>query len=81
MSDKEVLSTDSDAYVHVRLTGQPQQNGSLTVYLPDGTAIIVRVRDLVHLVARRSDPLSQACVLCGLDSGTGPRPQSNPTAQ
>ena len=42
--------TESDAYVHVRLTGQPSQNGALTVYLPDGTAIIVRVRDLVRLV-------------------------------
>jgi hypothetical protein len=40
----------SDAYIHVRVTGQPQPNGSSTVYLPDGTALVVPVRDLLRLV-------------------------------
>ena len=44
------LPSRSDAYVRVRSSGQPERNGSLTVYLPDGTAIIVRRRDLVYLV-------------------------------
>jgi hypothetical protein len=40
----------SDAYIHVRLTGQPQRYGSVTAYLPNGTAMVVDVRDLVRLV-------------------------------
>jgi hypothetical protein len=40
-----------DAYVHVRLPEPPEQAGAVTVYLPDGTALVVSRRDLVRLAA------------------------------
>jgi hypothetical protein len=38
-----------DAYVHVRLTEPVRRAGAVTAYLPDGTALVVRGRDLVQL--------------------------------
>lgn len=38
-----------DAYVHVRLYEPAPPAGVVTVYLPDGTALMVSGRDLVRL--------------------------------
>jgi hypothetical protein len=38
-----------DAYVHIRLTGPAEATGTVTAYLADGTALVVRGRDLVRL--------------------------------
>jgi hypothetical protein len=36
-----------EAYIRVRLTEPAHAAGTVTVYLPDGTALVVRGRDLV----------------------------------
>jgi hypothetical protein len=46
-----------DAYVHVRLTKPARPLGAVTVYLPDGTALVVSGRDLLRL-APADDPRS-----------------------
>ncbi len=38
-----------DAYVHVRLTEPPRPAEPITVYLSDGTALVVCGRDLLRL--------------------------------
>jgi hypothetical protein len=38
-----------DAYVHVRLAEPARPGGVVTAYLPDGTALLVRERDLLRL--------------------------------
>ncbi len=38
-----------DAYVHVRLTQPARPAGPMTVYLADGTALVVAGRDLLRL--------------------------------
>ncbi len=38
-----------DAYVRVRLSGHDAPSGAVTVYLHDGTALLVPERDLVRL--------------------------------
>jgi hypothetical protein len=38
-----------DAYVHVRLTAPAGPAEAVTVYLPDGTALVVPGRDLLRL--------------------------------
>jgi hypothetical protein len=38
-----------DAYVRVRLTEPARPTGAVTVYLPDGTALVVPGRDLVKV--------------------------------
>jgi hypothetical protein len=38
-----------DAYVHVRLFERVHLAGVVTVYLPDGTALLVSGRDLLRL--------------------------------
>lgn len=38
-----------DAYIHVRLSERERPGDALTVYLADGTALVVRRRDLVQL--------------------------------
>ena len=38
-----------DAYVHVRLTEMPRLAEPITVYLSDGTALVVCGRDLLRL--------------------------------
>jgi hypothetical protein len=47
--------TESDAYVHVRVTEPVQASGSVTVYLPNGTALLVPCRDLVRLAPARCE--------------------------
>jgi len=39
----------NDAYLHVRLTETVQLADPMTVYLADGTALVVRRHDLVRL--------------------------------
>jgi hypothetical protein len=43
-----------DAYVRVRVTDPVPAGGAVTVYLADGTALVVRERDLVTVA--RCDP-------------------------
>jgi hypothetical protein len=38
-----------DAYVHVRITEPPRPAEAITVYLSDGTALVVCGRDLLRL--------------------------------
>ncbi len=38
-----------DAYIHVHLTEMPQPAEPITVYLSDGTALVVCGRDLLRL--------------------------------
>jgi hypothetical protein len=38
-----------DAYVHVRLVEPATPSAAVTVYLSDGTALVVRAHDLVRL--------------------------------
>ena len=38
-----------DAYIHVRLTEMPRLAEPITVYLSDGTALVVCGRDLLRL--------------------------------
>jgi hypothetical protein len=38
-----------DAYVHVRLAEPARTDGAFTVYLADGTALVVCERDLLQL--------------------------------
>jgi len=42
-------STDSDAYIRVRVPDGPRRDGSILVYLPDGTGLVVNSRQLVYL--------------------------------
>jgi hypothetical protein len=47
-----------DAYVHVRLADRVSGTGSVMVYLPDGTALVVPARDLIRLApARHASPV------------------------
>jgi hypothetical protein len=46
-----------DAYVHVRLPEPPEPAAPVTVYLADGTALVVSGRDLV-LLATADEPRS-----------------------
>ncbi len=39
----------TDAYVHVRIPDPPSERGSVTAYLPSGTALIVPVDDVIRL--------------------------------
>jgi hypothetical protein len=41
--------TSSDAYVHVRVADHPRPTGAVTVYLPDGTSLVVPEHDLIRL--------------------------------
>jgi hypothetical protein len=43
------VPTGADRYVRVRMSGIPTSADEVTVYLPDGTALLVPVRDLVQL--------------------------------
>jgi hypothetical protein len=42
-------SQEVDAYIPVRAPGEPETNGYVTVYLPNGTALVVNGRDLLRL--------------------------------
>ena len=41
--------TDSDAFIRVRVSEGPRPNGSMLVYLSDGTALVVHHDQLLHL--------------------------------
>jgi hypothetical protein len=43
------VPTGNDAYVHVRLTEPARPAEPVTVYLPDGTALVVSGCDLLRL--------------------------------
>jgi hypothetical protein len=47
----------NDVYVHVRLSEPARPADAMTVYLADGTALVVRGRDLVRLA--RVDDVSR----------------------
>jgi hypothetical protein len=48
--------TENDAYVHVRVSKPVRPTGSVTVYLPNGTALLVPSRDLVRLALAECEP-------------------------
>ena len=41
--------TKGDAYIRVRVTDGPDRDGSVLVYLPDGTALVVNGHLLLYL--------------------------------
>ncbi len=43
--------TDSDAYIPVRVPDGPRPDGSILVYLPNGTGLVVNSNQLLHLDA------------------------------
>lgn len=45
----------NDAYVHVRVADRFAPTGPVTVYLSDGTALVVPGRDVVRLAPARSE--------------------------
>lgn len=47
---------DNDAYVHVRVSKQVRPTGSVTVYLPNGTALLVPSQALVRLAPVERQP-------------------------
>jgi hypothetical protein len=44
-------ATDSDAYIRVRAPAAPRPDGSILVYLPDGTGLVVNSNQLLRLDA------------------------------
>jgi hypothetical protein len=46
----------SDAYIHVRVPGGPHPDGSILVYLPNGTGLVVNSNQLLHLDAGPNCP-------------------------
>jgi hypothetical protein len=44
-------ATDSDAYIRVRVPVAPRPDGSILVYLPDGTGLVVNSNQLLRLDA------------------------------
>jgi hypothetical protein len=54
-SESPSIPTSTDAYIPVRVTEAPRSDGSMLVYLPDGTAFVVNSRYLLRLdSAKRS---------------------------
>ena len=43
------IPTNSDAYIPVRVPDEPRHDGSMLVYLPDGTGFVVNSRHLLRL--------------------------------
>jgi len=41
--------TGSSAYIRVRVPGGPRPDGSILVYLPNGTGLVVNSNQLLHL--------------------------------
>ena len=39
----------SGAYIRVRVPGEPRPDGSILVYLPNGTGLLVNSNQLLHL--------------------------------
>jgi hypothetical protein len=48
--------SEYDAYVHVRVTQPVRPTGSVTVYLPNGTALLVPCENLVRLGPTMQEP-------------------------
>jgi len=48
--------TCGDAYLRVRVTDKPRADGSLVVYLPDGTGLVVNGDLLLHVVPGARGP-------------------------
>jgi hypothetical protein len=48
--------TDSDAFLRVRVPDGPRPDGSVVVYLSDGTALVVNGHQLLHLDTRPDCP-------------------------
>ncbi len=48
--------TDSVAYIRVRVPDGPSPDGSILVYLPNGTGLVVKSNQLLHLGAGPSCP-------------------------
>ena len=46
----------SDAYIHVRVPNGPRPDGSIVVYLPNGTGLVVNNDQLMHLDAGENAP-------------------------
>jgi hypothetical protein len=46
--------TDSGAYIRVRVPDGPRPDGSIIVYLPNGTALVVNSTQLLHLDAAQT---------------------------
>jgi hypothetical protein len=63
--------TDCDAYLPVRVAEAPRSDGSMLVYLPDGTAFVVNSRDLVCLDSEDSGP-DMAPRRAGRDTAVNP---------
>jgi hypothetical protein len=57
LDDSRSISTNTNAYVPVRVTGGPRSDGSMLVYLTDGTALIVNSR----YVKPGAQPLDAGC--------------------
>ena len=49
-------TADTDAYIRVRVPSGPRPDGSILVYLPNGTALIVNGNQLLHLEAASNCP-------------------------
>ena len=50
------VPVDLDAYILVRVTQAPRPDGSMLVYLPNGTAVVVNSRYLLCLSEKASNP-------------------------
>jgi hypothetical protein len=48
--------SDGDAYIRVRVSDGPHPDGSMVVYLSDGTALVVDGHQLLHLDTRPDCP-------------------------
>ena len=46
----------SDAYIRVRITDEPRPDGSVLVYFPNGTALVVNGHQLLHLDTSLNPP-------------------------
>jgi hypothetical protein len=48
--------TDSGAYIRVRVPGGPRPDGSILIYLPNGTGLVVNSNQLLYLDAGPNSP-------------------------
>jgi hypothetical protein len=46
----------SDAYIRVRVPNGPRPDGSIVVYLTNGTALVVNDEELLHLATGKNAP-------------------------
>ena len=47
----DLTPSEAVAYIRVRVTDVPRPDGSVLVYLPDGTGLVVSAQQLLHLDA------------------------------